>query len=73
MKKAVIKKMGGRLLSFAANGEVTDITNLKASEISPKPVLDQMKAKAAEVVEALMQPVPEIKAKRGRKPKASAD
>lgn len=60
-------------MRFNADGTVDDITNVKASEISPKPVLDQMKAKAAEVVEALMQPVPEIKAKRGRKPKASSD
>ena len=72
MKKAVIKKMGGRLLSFAANGEVTDITNLKASEISPKPVLDQMKEKVSEAVQAVDEVV-RPKAKRGRKPKASSD
>ena len=72
MTKAVIKRMGGRLLSFAANGEVTDITNLKASEISPKPVLDQMKEKAAEVVEAVDEVI-RPKAKRGRKSKASSD
>ena len=64
--------MGGRLLSFAANGEVTDITNLKASEISPKPVLDQMKEKVSEAVQAVDEVV-RPKAKRGRKPKASSD
>lgn len=64
--------MGGRLFMFAATGKVTDITNLKASEISLKPVLAQVKEKVAVAVEAVEEAI-RPKAKRGRKPKASAE
>ena len=64
--------MGGRLFMFAATGKVTDITNLKASEISLKPVLAQVKEKVAVAVEAVEEAI-RPKAKRGRKPKTSAD
>ena len=57
---------------FAATGKVTDITNLKASEISLKPVLEQVKEKVAVAVEAVEEAI-RPKAKRGRKPKASAE
>lgn len=57
---------------FAATGKVTDITNLKASEISLKPVLAQVKEKVAVAVEAVEEAI-RPKAKRGRKPKASAE
>ena len=71
--KASIRKLGGRIMRFNGDGTVEDITNIKASEPSVvKPVLDQVKEKAAEVVEAVDEAI-RPKAKRGRKPKASAD
>ena len=60
-------------MRFNGDGTVEDITNVKASEPSlTKPVLDQVKEKAAEVVEAV-DDVIRPKGKRGRKSKASAD
>ena len=60
-------------MRFNGDGTVEDITNIKASEPSVvKPVLDQVKEKAAEVVEAVDEAIRPM-AKRGRKPKASAD
>ena len=60
-------------MRFNGDGTVEDITNVKASEPSlVKPVLDQVKEKAAEVVEAV-DDVIRPKAKRGRKSKNSAD
>lgn len=71
--KATIRKLGGRIMRFNGDGTVEDITNVKASEPSlVKPVLDQVKEKAAEVVEAV-DDVIRPKAKRGRKSKNSAD
>ena len=59
-------------MRFNGDGTVEDITNVKPSEVSPKPVLDQVKEKAVEVVEAVDEAI-RPKAKRGRKPKASSD
>ena len=71
--KATIRKLGGRIMRFNGDGTVEDITNIKASEPSVvKPVLDQVKEKAVEVVEAVDEVI-RPKAKRGRKPKASSD
>jgi hypothetical protein len=71
--KANIRKLGGRIMRFNADGTVEDITNIKTSEVSsPKPVLDQMKEKVSEAVQAVEEAV-KPKAKRGRKPKASSD
>ena len=71
--KAHIRKLGGRIMRFNTDGTVEDITNVKTSEVSsPKPVLDQMKEKVSEAVQAV-EGVVKPKAKRGRKPKASSD
>lgn len=70
--KATIRKLGGRIMRFNGDGTVEDITNVKPSEVSPKPVLDQVKEKAAEVVGAVDEAI-RPKAKRGRKPKNSAE
>jgi hypothetical protein len=71
--KAHIRKLGGRIMRFNTDGTVEDITNIKTSEVSsPKPVLDQMKEKVSEAVQAVEEVV-KPKAKRGRKPKASSD
>ena len=60
-------------MRFNADGTVEDITNVKVSEPSlVKPVLDQVKEKAAEVVEAVDEVI-RPKAKRGRKPKNSVE
>jgi hypothetical protein len=71
--KAIIRKLGGRIMRFNGDGTVEDITNVKASAPSlSKPVLDQVKEKAAEVVEAVDEVI-RPKGKRGRKSKASSD
>ena len=71
--KAIIRKLGGRIMRFNGDGTVEDITNVKVSAPSlPKPVLDQVKEKAAEVVEAVDEVI-RPKGKRGRKSKASSD
>ena len=60
-------------MRFNGDGTVEDITNVKVSEVSsPKPVLDQVKKKVTEAVEAVDEAI-RPKAKRGRKSKASAD
>ena len=59
-------------MRFNGDGTVEDITNVKASAPSVvKPVLDQVKEKAAEVVEAVDEAIRPM-AKRGRK-KTSSD
>ena len=71
--KVSIRKLGGRIMRFNADGTVDDITNVKVSAPSlVKPVLDQMKEKVSEAVQAV-EGVVKPKAKRGRKPKASSD
>ena len=71
--KAIIRKLGGRIMRFNGDGTVEDITNVKVSAPSlSKPVLDQVKEKAAEVVEAVDEVI-RPKGKRGRKSKASSD
>ena len=72
-EKGTIRKLGGRIMRFNADGTVEDITNVKVSEPSlVKPVLDQVKEKAVEVVEAVDEVI-RPKAKRGRKPKNSVE
>lgn len=59
-------------MRFNADGTVDDITNVKVSAPSlMKPVLDQVKEKVTEAVEAVDEAI-RPKAKRGRK-KASSD
>jgi hypothetical protein len=71
--KESIRKLGGRIMRFNADGTVDDITNVKVSAPSlMKPVLDQVKEKVTEAVEAVDEAI-RPKAKRGRKSKASSD
>ena len=76
------KQMGQQQFLFHADGSVTRVNASGSSEVSapqkpsPQQVVEQVVEKAKEMVG--MKPVPEIepekpKARRGRKPKASAE